>query len=169
MPISERGKPFRGALASPFAQLQLRLDGLSLLIGPSSINLDYVANVPSNIRTLKAVSLAVAKVGDDVGAPMQRMVTDINNRRGNHPALRSPAGQITHTDPSNNVVAFKGWNNAGDVMLVVVNAGDGQWDNTQYSVSLAGDTGSWQGIFNLQAPLWRREHGLQSRLRPGFQ
>ena len=105
------------------------------------------------------------RIGDDLGAPMQRMVADINNLRWNHPALRSPAGQITHTDPSNNVVAFKRWNNAGDVILVVVNAGDGQWDNTQYSVSLAGDTGSWQEIFNSQAPLYG---GVNTVGNPGY-
>ena len=105
------------------------------------------------------------RIGDVLGAPMQRMVADINNLRWNHPALRSPAGQITHTDPSNNVVAFKRWNNAGDVILVVVNAGDGQWDNTQYSVSLAGDTGSWQEIFNSQAPLYG---GVNTVGNPGY-
>jgi 1,4-alpha-glucan branching enzyme len=105
------------------------------------------------------------RIGDDLGAPMQRMVADINNLRWNHPALRSPVGQITHTDPSNNVVAFKRWNNAGDVILVVVNAGDGQWDNTEYSVSLAGDTGSWQEIFNSQAPLYG---GVNTVGNPGY-
>jgi 1,4-alpha-glucan branching enzyme len=105
------------------------------------------------------------RIGDNLGAPMQRMVADINNLRWNHPALRSPAGQIAHTDPSNNVVAFKRWNNAGDVLLVVVNAGDGQWDNTQYSVSLAGDTGSWQEIFNSQAPLYG---GVNTVGNPGY-
>jgi 1,4-alpha-glucan branching enzyme len=105
------------------------------------------------------------RIGDDLGAPMQRMVVDINNLRWNHSALRSPAGQITHTDPTNNVVAFKRWNNAGDVILVVVNAGDGQWDNTQYSVSLAGDTGSWQEIFNSQAPLYG---GVNTVGNPGY-
>jgi hypothetical protein len=50
------------------------------------------------------------RIGDDLGAPMQRMITDVNNLRWNHPALRSPAGEITHTDFTNNVVAFKRWN-----------------------------------------------------------
>jgi 1,4-alpha-glucan branching enzyme len=94
------------------------------------------------------------RIGDSLGAPMQQMVTDVNNLRWNHPALRSPAGKITHTDPSNNVVAFKRWDNTGDVLLVVVNAGDGQWDNTQYAVGLNGDSGSWQEIFNSQAPAY---------------
>lgn len=105
------------------------------------------------------------RIGDELGAPMQRMVADINNLRWNHPALRSPAGQITHTDPTNNVVAFKRWNDAGDVLLIVVNPGDGQWDNTQYAVSLAGDSGSWEEIFNSQAPLYG---GVNTVGNPGY-
>lgn len=105
------------------------------------------------------------RIGDSLGAPMQRMVADVNNLRWNHPALRAPAGQMTHIDPSNNVVAFKRWTNAGDVILVVVNAGDGQWDNNQYAVGLAGDSGSWQEIFNSQAPLYG---GINTVGNPGI-
>ena len=105
------------------------------------------------------------RIGDDLGAPMQRMVTDVNNLRWNHPALRSPAGEITHTDFTNNVVAFKRWNNAGDVLLIVVNASDGQWDNTQYAVGLDGDTGTWREIFNSQAPLYG---GVNTVGNPGY-
>jgi 1,4-alpha-glucan branching enzyme len=92
------------------------------------------------------------RIGDDIGAPMQRMVTDVNNLRWNHPALRSGAGAITHTDSTNNVAAFKRWNAAGDVLLVVVNSGDGQWENDGYAVSLAGDSGAWREIFSSQSP-----------------
>jgi 1,4-alpha-glucan branching enzyme len=94
------------------------------------------------------------RIGDDLGSPMQRMVADINNLRWNHSAMRSPAGKITHIDPTNNVVAFKRWSDGGDVVLIVVNAGDGEWDNTQYAVGLAGDSGSWKEIFNSQAPFY---------------
>jgi 1,4-alpha-glucan branching enzyme len=94
------------------------------------------------------------EIGNDLGAPMQRMVTDINNLRWNHAALRSPGGQITHVDRQNGVVAFKRYNGGGDVLLVVVNAGDGQWGSNQYGVSLAGDAGSWHEIFNSQAPTY---------------
>jgi 1,4-alpha-glucan branching enzyme len=93
------------------------------------------------------------------------MVGDVNSIRWGHPALRSPAGQITHTDRVNNVVAFKRWNNAGDVLLVVVNAGDGQWDNTEYAVGLDGDSGSWREIFNSQAPLYG---GINTIGNPGY-
>jgi 1,4-alpha-glucan branching enzyme len=105
------------------------------------------------------------RIGDDLGGPMQRMVSDVNNLRWNHSALRSPAGQITHTDRTNNIVAFKRWNDGGDVLLVVVNAGDGQWDNTQYAVGLNGDSGTWHEIFNSQAPVYG---GVNSVGNPGY-
>ncbi|SNS41069.1 1,4-alpha-glucan branching enzyme [Granulicella rosea] len=105
------------------------------------------------------------RIGDDLGAPMQRMVADVNNLRWNHAALRSPAGQITHTDDTNNVVAFKRWNNAGDVLLIVVHAGDGQWSDTSYEVGLDGDGGTWQEIFNSQAPVYG---GVNAVGNPGY-
>lgn len=91
-------------------------------------------------------------VRDGLGTHMQSMVADINRVRRERAALRSPGGQVTHIDEKNKVVAFKRWNNVGDVLLVVVNAGSVQWSNTDYAVSLSGDGGSWQEIFNSQAP-----------------
>jgi 1,4-alpha-glucan branching enzyme len=105
------------------------------------------------------------RIGDDLGGPMQRMVSDVNNIRWNHSALRSPAGQITHTDRTNGVVAFKRWNDGGDVLLVVVNASNGQWGDTQYAVGINGDTGTWYEIFNSQAPLYG---GVNSVGNPGY-
>ncbi len=105
------------------------------------------------------------RIGDDLGAPMQRMVTDVNTLRWSHPALRSAAGQITHTDFTNDIVAFKRWGDTGDVLLIVVNASDGQWDNSQYAVSLAGDSGAWQEVFNSQAPLYG---GVNTVGNPGY-
>ena len=93
-------------------------------------------------------------IGNDLGSPMQRMVADINNLRWEHPALRAPGGQVTHVDGQNGVVAFKRFNNEGDVLLVVVNAGDGQWGSNDYGVNVGGDTGQWREIFNSQAPLY---------------
>ena len=95
------------------------------------------------------------QVGDPIGAPMQQMVKDINQLRWNHEAFRSAAGFVTHTDGQNQVVAFKRYNLSGDVLLVVVNAGNGQWSGNQYAVNLAGDnSGSWQEVFNSQAPIY---------------
>ncbi len=85
---------------------------------------------------------------------MQQMVRDINQLRWAHPGLRSPAGMVVHVDGQNQVVAFKRYDVAGDVLLVVVNAGNGEWDGNQYGVNLAGDTGAWREAFNSQAPLY---------------
>lgn len=61
---------------------------------------------------------------------------------------------MTHVDRQNGVVAFKRFNNEGDVLLVLVNASDGQWGSNDYGVSLGGDSGRWREIFNSQAPLY---------------
>jgi 1,4-alpha-glucan branching enzyme len=53
---------------------------------------------------------------------MQRMVRDVNNVRWQHSALRLPFGTVVHAHYSGQVVAFKRYNLAGDVILVVVNA-----------------------------------------------
>jgi len=95
-----------------------------------------------------------AKVGDPTGAPMQRLVRDINSLRWAHPALRSPSGFLTHSDTQNQIVAFKRYDQNGDVLLVVVNPGDGQWVSNQYGVSLSGDGGTWLETFNSQAPVY---------------
>jgi 1,4-alpha-glucan branching enzyme len=42
----------------------------------------------------------------------------------------------------------------GDVLLVVVNAGNGQWASNQYGVDMGGESGTWTEIFNSQAPVY---------------
>ena len=95
-----------------------------------------------------------SQIGDELGAPMQRLVHDANQLRWAHPALRGPAGQVVHIDRTNNVLAFKRWNDGGNLLLIVVNAGDNQWSSHEYDVSLPGDDGSWQEAFNSQAPTY---------------
>ena len=85
---------------------------------------------------------------------MQQLVRDINNLRRAHAALRSPTGFVTHNDTQNQVIAFKRYDQKGDVLLVVVNPGDGQWGSNQYGVSLSGDGGTWLEIFNSQASVY---------------
>ncbi|HEX4405273.1 MAG TPA: alpha-amylase family glycosyl hydrolase [Polyangia bacterium] len=92
------------------------------------------------------------RMGDPTGAPMQRLVRDINNLRWAHPALRAPAGNVTHQDPEGQVVAFKRYTLDGDLLLIVVNVSDNQWAFHDYGVSTAGESGAWVEIFNSQAP-----------------
>jgi len=94
------------------------------------------------------------EIGDGIGAPMQQMVRDVNNLRWAHPGLRSAAGSVVHVDYQNQVVAFTRYNLEGDVLLVVVNAGDGQWGSGDYGVNMGGQQGSWTEIFNSQAPVY---------------
>lgn len=95
-----------------------------------------------------------AKLGDSLGAPMRLMVADVNRVRWEHEGVRTGEGEVAHVDSQNGVVAFKRFNNAGDVLLVVVNAGDGQWSAGDYGVNLAGDEGSYREIFNSQAAVY---------------
>ena len=94
------------------------------------------------------------QIGDGIGAPMQQMVRDINNLRWSHPGLRSPAGNVVHVDYQNQVVAFKRYDLNGDLILIVVNAGNGQWASNSYGVYMGGESGTWQELFNSQAPLY---------------
>jgi 1,4-alpha-glucan branching enzyme len=91
------------------------------------------------------------RIGDDTGAPMQRLVREANQLRWDHPALRSYSLDVPHQDHANNVLAFRRWNDAGDVILVVANFSDRHWP--EYALR-TGPGGWWQEIFNSQAPCY---------------
>ena len=81
--------------------------------------------------------------GDPIAMPMRRLVAAANQARWDHPALRSGALAITHYDIRNGVLAFRRWNNEGDVVLVVVNAGEQSFGDKSYNV-VVGQSGRWQ-------------------------
>jgi 1,4-alpha-glucan branching enzyme len=90
---------------------------------------------------------------DSTGIAMRNLVRDANRVRLENPALCSDGGPLfTHLDPQNRVLAFKRFDTAGNVVLTVVNLSQGQWDNPTYGVDLGGDGGTWEEIFNSQAP-----------------
>lgn len=92
-------------------------------------------------------------VSDEIGRQMQALVRDANNLRWARPALRSNGRPLfTHADPDNGVLAFKRFNGEGDVVLVVVNIGERQFDDRTYGIDLGGDGGTWEEVFNSQAP-----------------
>jgi 1,4-alpha-glucan branching enzyme len=93
-----------------------------------------------------------ALVSDLVGQPMNDMVRDANQLRSDHPALRGDLLSVTHRDPQNRVLGFKRWNDDGDVLLIVLNMSVNQWDDPVYGVSLGGEGGRWEEVFNSQAP-----------------
>ena len=82
---------------------------------------------------------------------MQRMVRDANNVRWGNPALRTHTLWFTHRDRDNGVLAFKRWNDLGNVVLDVANFSDREWRNHNYGVTTA-TAGEWEEIFNSQSP-----------------
>jgi 1,4-alpha-glucan branching enzyme len=84
--------------------------------------------------------------GDMNGMAMRKMIADSNYIRWDHPALRNGFMEITHEDYSNNIVAFKRWNNKGDVVLVIVNAGDNNFTGYSYGLNTK-QSGQWLQIF----------------------
>ena len=129
--------------------LNAALPGTPMLFMGTEGNLDgyWDPNVDNGDRRIDWLG-----IGDSLGAPMQRMVRDVNNIRWSHPALRSAAGNIVHVDYQGQVVAFKRYTLGGDLVLVVVNAGDSQWGSNNYGVNMGGESGTWKEIFNSQSP-----------------
>jgi 1,4-alpha-glucan branching enzyme len=82
---------------------------------------------------------------DKLGIEMRRLVTAANNARWDHPALRNGFLDITHEDHSNSIIAFKRWNNEGDIILVVINSGDTSFTDHSYDLQTK-QNGQWQQI-----------------------
>jgi len=83
--------------------------------------------------------------GDQIGMGMRRLVQAANAVRSNHVSLRNGNLEVTHRDYDNGVIAFKRWNDAGGLVLVVVNAGDTSFGNHAYGV-YPGQYGDWEQI-----------------------
>lgn len=94
-----------------------------------------------------------AIAGDPTGQPMRDMVRDANAVRWHNPALRSDnPPQFPHFDAQNRVLAFKRWDDNGNVILTIVNLSDNQWDAPAYGINVGGTGDHWTEIFNSQAP-----------------
>lgn len=87
--------------------------------------------------------------GDGNGMAMRNLVTAANNLRWEHPALRNGSLEITHEDETNNIIAFKRWNNEGDVLLIVLNLSDIGFKNYSYELNTL-QSGQWQQILCTQ-------------------
>ncbi len=93
-----------------------------------------------------------AIAGDPIGISMRNLVKDINWVRWHNPALRSDTLQFIHEDRTNTVLAFKRWHESGNIIIVVVNLSDRQWQEHDYGIDLGGETEQWEEIFNSQSP-----------------
>ena len=92
-----------------------------------------------------------AIAGDPIGIQMRNLVRDINWIRWHNPALRSDTLQFIHEDRTNTILAFKRWHESGNIVVVVVNLSDLQWQEHNYGIDLGGETGQWSEIFNSQS------------------
>jgi len=91
--------------------------------------------------------------GDPTGMAMRQLVADANQVRWSNPALRTDFGPLfPHIDADNSVLAFKRWDNAGNVVLAVVNMSDNQWSDAIYGVTTGVPGEGWEEIFNSQSP-----------------
>ena len=93
-----------------------------------------------------------AIAGDSIGMSMRNLVKDINWIRWHNPALRSDILQFIHEDRTNTVLAFKRWHEGGNIVVVVVNLSDRQWQEHDYGIHRDGETGRWSELFNSQSP-----------------
>jgi 1,4-alpha-glucan branching enzyme len=93
-----------------------------------------------------------AIAGDLIGISMRNLVKDVNWIRWHNPALRSDTLQFIHEDRNNTVLAFKRWHEGGNIVVIVVNLSDRQWQEHDYGIDLGGETGQWEEIFNSQSP-----------------
>ena len=109
--------------------------------------------------------------GDPTGQAMRNLVADANAVRWAHPALRGDAlPEFAHVDATNGVLAFKRWNDTGDVVLVAVNLSDNQWDTPTYGVHVGGAGDNWTEVFNSQAPQyggWNESGNYGANLQVG--
>jgi 1,4-alpha-glucan branching enzyme len=87
--------------------------------------------------------------GDGIGMAMRNLVTDSNAVRLSNNALRSETLQITHVDYTNKIVAFKRWDNSGNIILTIANLGDAGFENYSYGVTTA-QNGYWDQVLCTQ-------------------
>ena len=86
------------------------------------------------------------------GEQMMRLVGSANAARWGNRALRSDTLEPKHEDRDNGVLAVKRWGDDGNVVLIVINVGEGEWRFDDYGIDLKGEGGGWREIFNSQAP-----------------
>ena len=137
-----RGNWYARAKARMAWSLNVAIKGTPMLFMGSECHLDGYWHDGADINGDHRFDWSIA--GDWMGLGMRRLVQAANRTRWDHPALRSGGLEVTHRDPSG-VIAFKRWNNDGDVVLIVVNASDTSYTGTSYGVA-AGQQGCWQQI-----------------------
>ncbi|CAI5525586.1 unnamed protein product [Closterium sp. Naga37s-1] len=86
---------------------------------------------------------------DAVGQQMQALVRAANGLRAASAALQRGAFETVHYDEVNCVIAF--WRQTeSETLLVVVNAGEAQWEKADYGVRVGGGDRPYVEVFNSQ-------------------
>ncbi|CAI5467795.1 unnamed protein product [Closterium sp. Yama58-4] len=86
---------------------------------------------------------------DAVGQQMQALVRAANGLRAGSAALQRGAFETVHYDEVNCVIAFRRQAD-GETLLVVVNAGEAQWEKNDYGVRVGGGDRPYEEVFNSQ-------------------
>ncbi|HNY10592.1 MAG TPA: alpha-amylase family glycosyl hydrolase [Candidatus Wallbacteria bacterium] len=93
--------------------------------------------------------------GDPVGMTMRKMVSNVNSIRLSNPAFRSEEIYYGfHDDFDNNVFAFKRCHYNENVILVILNMSDIDFEDHSYGVSIGEHEGKWEQIFCSQDALY---------------
>lgn len=87
--------------------------------------------------------------GDPIGIEMRRLVAAVNHVRWANPALRSDTLIITHEDDTNQVIAFKRWQD-GNLILTIVNMSDTNFKDHSYGVATDQQYGRWSQVLCTQ-------------------
>jgi 1,4-alpha-glucan branching enzyme len=74
---------------------------------------------------------------------------ETNNLRQKYPVLRMGWANVLHEDRLNGVMAFERVHEDHSRMVIIVNAGQGNWQKTDYGAWVGG--GNFQEVFNCQA------------------
>ncbi|CAI5471933.1 unnamed protein product [Closterium sp. Yama58-4] len=86
---------------------------------------------------------------DAVGQQMQALVRAANGLRTASAALQRGAFETVHYDEVNCVIGFRRQTD-GETLLVVVNAGEAQWEKRDYGVRVGGGDRPYVEVFNSQ-------------------
>jgi hypothetical protein len=99
---------------------------------------------------------------DDIGAQMIKFISGAMNLRRKYPALRLGATNILHEDRANGVIAVERVLEGAARIIVVLNAGLGCWQASEYGVHVGGSDYSGEEVFASQSDAFGGWEGQRS-------
>jgi hypothetical protein len=98
---------------------------------------------------------------DDIGVQMIKFISGAMGLRKKYPALRLGATNILHEDRGNGVIAVERVLEGAARIIVVLNAGLGHWQSSEYGVHVGGSNYSVEEVFASQSAefgAWEDQH-----------